>query len=145
MPTRFSDAVLNCTFEDTFWPHAWARGTPPMKTERLGALREYKLAARRGSNSEALSQAIQSAAKRFAPVDPQYRPSVRKWLHNGGQFDEPDAKPVNGTAVYTREALEIIAAHVRAPYYQRGRVSREVMEQCVAADLLTRDEMEAAL
>ena len=56
-----------------------------------------------------------------------------------------NAKPVNGTAVYTREALEIIAAHVRAPYYQRGRVSREVMEQCVEADLLTRDEVEAKL
>lgn len=66
------------------------------------------------------------------------------WLNKGRWMDEPD-KTVNGAKVYTSDELAVIARYVRAPYYECGRVSREVMEQCVAADLLTREEAEAAL
>lgn len=76
----------------------------------------------------------QRATKRNWPA------TWRNWIRK----DNP-ANGVRYSAIEHSEQLEVIAAHVRRSWCERGRYSRKVLEQCVAADLLTREQMEAVL
>lgn len=132
---RLTDIQLERTFEAMFWPYAWARGTPPMKVEKKGALREYRKAVRSGDTPEFLAQAIKIAAVRFTATDPQYRPSVRKWLLNGGQHDEvvPVDRVDDIEHSWRLRAANIIAGGKESPAvvkgcYERGMITREQME-----------------
>ena len=70
-------------------------------------------------------------------------PHPSTWLNQDRWEDEPHSK--SRSRGYDYDALKIIAAHVRKPWCERGAYSRDVLEQCVAAEVLTQDEAEAVL
>ncbi len=64
----------------------------------------------------------------------------RNWIRK-----ERPAISARYSAVEASDQLEVIAAHVRRPWCERGAYPRDILVRCVEAELLTRDEMEAAL
>ena len=66
-------------------------------------------------------------------------PHPATWLNQERWEDE------SPKSVKRERDLTIIAAHVRRPWFQRGTYDQETLLACVKADLLTADEMEAAL
>ncbi len=124
MPSRF----------DEFW------ATALRKIGKGDARKCYGRAIKR-ADEDVILDAWGTANRGWRGKDIQFVPHPSTWLNQDRWDDEqPSSSPVNGAA-----SLEVIASHVKRPWCERGRYSREVLKQCVAADLLTRDEMEAAL
>lgn len=126
MPSRF----------DEFW------ALYPRRVGKIAARKTYDAALKIASHDE-----IMEGVQRYLKAKPVYadwcHPAT--WLCQGRWMDEPDAKPVNGPVQYTPELLASIASTAKRPWCEIGRYPREVLELCVTADLLTRDEMEAVL
>ena len=67
------------------------------------------------------------------------------WLNAGMWMDEPATKAAKSAVTSDHVLLRYIAETVRDRQYQKGRYPPHVIQQCVDADLLTKDEMKAAL
>lgn len=106
-----------------------------------GAARKAYGRAIKRADEQAIMDAWISANKGWLGKDIQFVPHPATWLNQDRWEDEG---PVF-SAVQHEKRLEIIAAHVKRPWCERGRYAPDVLRQCVDADLLTREEMESKL
>lgn len=133
MPSRF----------DEFWSHALR------KIAKKDARKAYVAAIRDTSEDKIMTAWIafnKMALGRCGVVqaDHQFIPYPATWIRQERWEDEYDTPTVYNPPK-TDFQLQQIATQVKASWYEFGRFPREVLEQCVAADLLTREQMEAAL
>lgn len=128
MPSRF----------DEFW------ALYPHKVGKLLAPKAYQKALKIASHEE-----IMAGLERYKATKEDWRiwKGPAAWLNAGMWMDEPAGgnKLMNGSDPKSELALQNIANHVKRPWCEIGTYPREVLEQCVAADLLTREQMEAVL
>lgn len=136
-PVRQSpDAVFN-----EWWPVFWEAW--PHKVDKQEAMKEFRKALKITEPTniiEGENHYIQHKEDWRAWMGPAKFLRRRRW--EDVYTHAPSGKP---TGTRTLEALAIIAEHVRRDWYVPGHYDRDVLEQCVAAELLTVDEMEANL
>ncbi len=120
----------------------------PRKVGKLAAEKAYTKALK-----QAAPDVIWAGLQLYLKTKPAYadwcHPAT--WLNQGRWMDEPDTisalkAGISGGA-YKGESLESIAAIVKraGTTWARCRYPRDVLEQCVAAELLTVEQMEQAL
>lgn len=127
---------------DAFW------ALYPRKVGKLDAARAYKKALKQATHDKILD-----GVRLYMKTKPAYadwsHPAT--WLNKGRWMDEPDtidalkAGIVGGA--FHGESLKCVASNVRhaGSTWARYRYPRDVLEQCVAEGLITREQMEAAL
>ena len=133
-------------FEDQLPPSHEAVGFPefylayPRKVGRYKASIAYGKARKLASHDE-----IMAGLERYKANKPDYC----DWMHpttflNGRRWEDEYERPTATPGAFQGQSLETIAEIAKKPW-ARCRYPRDVLEQCVAADLLTKEEMEAAL
>lgn len=124
-----------------YWDEFWSGW--PHKVDKQEAEKEFRKATRKTP-----ARRIIEGRDRYIAAKPDWQawmgPAkfIRRRRWEDVYTATPPGKP---TGTRTPEALAIIADHVKRPWCERGAYSRDVLEQCVAAELLTVDEMEASL
>lgn len=132
----FEEPHLTNTGFDAFWKMT-------LRKVGKGAAREaYRKAVIRAGES-IIHEAWQQANDQWRQDGTELRfiPHPATWLGQDRWEDEGESLP----AIDRLAQLRDIAATVRKPWYTRGRYPAKDLQACVDADLLTADEMEAAL
>lgn len=133
---------VNVSFDD-FWK------AYPRKVGKLSAEKAFKKARSNGAKVPDIMDGLRLYLKTKPAYADWCHPAT--WLNQGRWMDEPDtidalkAGIVGGA--FHGESLECIASNVKraGTTWARYRYPRDVLEQCVAAELLTETEMESAL